>query len=86
MYYVKTTIGSTTIMTEINDETVFTRCPHCGAEIPVDLQAHISAGDLDVYGDTLFCARCAALAKRKGVDVLTLMSEHFPEEEFGDGE
>ena len=82
MFYTKTTIGNTTIKTEINDETVFTRCPHCGAEISVDLQAHFAAGDFDLCGTTIFCGDCAELARREGKDLLTLMSEHFPEEVY----
>ena len=83
MFYTKTTIGNTTIKTEINDETVFTRCPHCGVEIPVDLQAHFAAGDFDLCGTSIFCGNCAEFARREGKDLLTVMSEHFPEEVYG---
>lgn len=38
MFYVKTQLDeSTTLMTEITDENVFTRCPDCGQEVAVDL-------------------------------------------------
>lgn len=38
MFYVKTKINDeTTITTELTDENVFTHCPKCGTEFPVDL-------------------------------------------------
>lgn len=58
MFYTKTAIGNTTIETEINDETVFTRCPHCGKEIPVDLQELFEQG-FDLGGTAVFCTDCS---------------------------
>lgn len=60
MFYTKTTIGNTTIKTEINDETVFTRCPRCGKEIPIDLQEHFATGDFSLCGTAVFCTDCSA--------------------------
>ena len=59
MYYTKTTIGSTTIETEIDDESVFTRCPGCGKEMRVDLQELFAAGDFDLCGTTILCHECS---------------------------
>ena len=58
MFYTKTIIGDTTIRTEITDENVFTRCPHCGAEIPVDLQEQFANGDFDLCGTAIYCNSC----------------------------
>ena len=58
MFYTKTTIGSTTIETEINDESVFTRCPCCGREMRADLQELFAAGDFDLCGTTILCPAC----------------------------
>ena len=58
MYYTKTITGNTTITTEINDESVFTRCPCCGREMRVDLQELFAAGDFDLCGTTLLCPEC----------------------------
>ena len=59
MYYTKTIIGSTTIETDINDESVFTRCPGCGQEMRVDLQELFAAGDFDLCGTTILCPECS---------------------------
>lgn len=58
MFYTKTTIGSTTIETEINDESVFTRCPCCGREMRVDLEELFAAVDFDLCGTTILCPAC----------------------------
>ena len=58
MFYTKTTIGNTTIETEINDESVFTRCPCCGREMRVDLQELFASGDFDLCGTTILCPAC----------------------------
>lgn len=82
MFYTKTTIGNTTIETEINDETVFTRCPLCGKEIPIDLDEHFAAGNFELCSTTIFCSSCTERAKREGKDLLELLSERFPEEVY----
>jgi len=60
MFYTKTAIGNTTIETEINDETVFTRCPRCGKEISIDLQEQFASGDFSLCGSVVFCTNCSA--------------------------
>ena len=80
MFYTKTSIGNTTIETEINDETVFTRCPLCGKEIPIDLDEHFAAGNFELCSTTIFCSSCTERAKHEGKNLLEMLSEHFPEE------
>ena len=52
MFYVKFQLDeSTTLLTEITDENVFTRCPDCGQEVSVDLNDVIDdEGQLDLFG------------------------------------
>lgn len=52
MFYVKSQLDeSTTLLTEITDENVFTRCPDCGQEVSVDLNDVIDdEGQLDLFG------------------------------------
>lgn len=60
MFYVKTEINDeTTIKTEITDENVFTVCPECGVEFPVDLHEVIENGG-DLYGTAVYCPKCSA--------------------------
>lgn len=58
MFYVKSQLDeSTTLLTEITDENVFTRCPDCGQEVSVDLN--------DVIDDEgqLICSAWASAAR-----------------------
>ncbi|WP_298030053.1 hypothetical protein [uncultured Dysosmobacter sp.] len=40
-------------------ENVFTRCPICGKEFPVDIAELLSGGDVDLYGTSIYCPECA---------------------------
>lgn len=61
MFYVKSQLDeSTTLLTEITDENVFTRCPDCGQEVSVDLNDVIDAeGQLDLFGVGVCCTECS---------------------------
>ena len=61
MFYVKFHLDeSTTLLTEITDENVFTRCPDCGQEVSVDLNNVIDdEGQLDLFGTGVCCAECS---------------------------
>lgn len=61
MFYVKSQLDeSTTLLTEITDENVFTRCPDCGQEVSVGLNDVIDdEGQLDLFGTGVCCAECS---------------------------
>lgn len=58
MFYVKETNGQCAITVQITDENVFTLCPKCGREIPIDLQELFEGGDVDLCGTTILCEEC----------------------------
>jgi hypothetical protein len=59
MFYIKTRINDeTTILTEITDENVFTRCPDCGEEFSVDLVEMIQSGG-ELFGTAVYCLECS---------------------------
>ena len=70
MFYIKTKqyCGKTTT-TEITDENVFTRCPECGREMPVDLAEIFADGEGDLFSTQVVCAACT---KKSTVSRLTL--------------
>ena len=60
MFYLKTELAEgVALETEITDENVFTRCPECGAKVPVDLAAFVGDEDFDLYGMGVYCDDCA---------------------------
>ena len=60
MFYIKTKRHcGKTITTEITDENVYTRCPECGREMPIDLAEIFSDGEGDLSSTQVFCAACA---------------------------
>lgn len=59
MFYIKTKLPSgKTVKTEITDENVYTRCPECGREIPVDLAKVFSDGEGDLFSTSIICSAC----------------------------
>ena len=59
MFYIKTKHHSgKMVSTEITDENVFTRCPGCGREMPVDLAEIFTDGEGDLFSTKIFCAAC----------------------------
>lgn len=61
MFYCKTQLNeSTTLLTEISDENVFTRCSDCGQEVAIDLNDIVDdEGQLDLFGVGVCCAECS---------------------------
>lgn len=61
MFYTKSKLpGGRTVKTEITDESVFTKCPECGREIPVDLAEILFDGEGDLFSTHIICSRCTA--------------------------
>ena len=59
MFYIKTKqYCGKTINIEITDENVFTRCPGCGREMPVDLAEIFADGEGDLFNTQVQCAAC----------------------------
>ena len=59
MFYIKTKqYCGKTINIEITDENVFTRCPGCGREMPVDLAEIFADAEGDLFSTKIFCAAC----------------------------
>ena len=59
MFYIKTKQHSGKMVSaEITDENVFTRCPECGREMPVDLAEIFADGEGDLFITQVFCAAC----------------------------
>ena len=44
---------------EITGENVYTTCPGCGEEFPVDLAELAADGELDLYSTQVFCPECS---------------------------
>lgn len=67
MYYVKSKLADgCEINVEITDENVFTRCPNCGAEIPIDIVEVIRNEDFDLFGTAIYCNdKCLAAMQKK---------------------
>lgn len=65
MYYVRDHRGK---KIWIEDNNVFTQCPRCGKEIPVDLNDGIVDGQLDLYGTSWYCSGCSE-KMRKSVHI-----------------
>ena len=60
MFYVKENINDALAVTvEINDENVFCHCPHCGAEVPVDLNEFFGDAEFDLFGTAICCTECS---------------------------
>lgn len=59
MFYIKTVQPSgRSVKTDITDENVFTHCPECGREIPIDLAEVFSDGEGDLFSTSVLCAAC----------------------------
>lgn len=59
MFYLKTKLeNSKVVEIDITDENVFTRCPDCGRELPVDLVEILSDGEGDLFSTSIICSAC----------------------------
>ena len=61
MYYLKN--GKKKLF--IEDDNVFTQCPRCGKEMPVDLDDAVIDGTLDLYGASWYCERCTKKVRKE---------------------
>lgn len=43
----------------IEADNVFTQCPRCGKEFPIDLADAVTDGQLDLYGTSIYCKQCS---------------------------
>lgn len=58
MYHIKTKLpGGKVIKTEITDENVYTCCPDCGVEFPVDL-LEVFSSEGDLFSTSIICPEC----------------------------
>lgn len=48
----------------IESDNVFTQCPRCGKERPVDLADAVMDGTLDLYGTAWYCEECGAKVQK----------------------
>ena len=59
MFYLKTELANSKVVKiDITDENVFTRCPDCGRELPVDLVEILSDGEGDLFSTSITCSAC----------------------------
>ena len=50
---------------EIQCDNVYTVCPQCQREIPVDIAEVLASGQTDLYSTQVFCTECS-LRKESG--------------------
>jgi hypothetical protein len=66
MFYVKRKLtDKVTVITELHDDNVFTKCPECGKEISIDLAELFCDGEGDLYGTSVYCAGCTKKREKK---------------------
>ena len=59
MFYIKTELANgKDVKIDITDENVFTRCPDCNRELPVDLVEILSDGEGDLFSTSIICSAC----------------------------
>ena len=78
MFYIKTKQHSgKMVSTEITDENVFTRCPECGREMPVDLAEIFADGEGDLFSTQVLCAACtkASTESRRSPEETKIMTD-----------
>ena len=59
MCYVKECFNNVEVTVDITEDNVFTRCPVCGEEIAVDLNALFHDWDGNLTNTALLCRDCA---------------------------
>ena len=65
MFYVKETAGLMEVTIPITSENVYTKCPLCGKEVQVDLEAFFADDNVDLFGSHVVCDDCYKKMKRK---------------------
>ena len=94
MFYIKTREpGARVVRTEITDENVYTRCPDCGRELPIDLAEVFSDGEGDLFSTSIICSACTQKrGKRRthlaglkiSIDGLALLSDTLCHAGYGE--
>lgn len=67
MYFVKDKVCGTEVSIDLHAGNVFTTCPSCGKEFPIDLgeMVELFDGVLDLYGTAVYCEECSAARKER---------------------
>lgn len=67
MFYTKQLIGKNSeLITYITEKNVFTHCPHCNTEVPVDLKNVLLHKEVsDLSNTAVYCRDCAISWLRK---------------------
>jgi len=85
MFYVKTHLDKdTTIAVNITTENVFTRCEHCGKEIPVDLEDFFVECEAPVLDGKSFCSKDCCCAYHRKADLDFVCEAEDDIDPFGD--
>ena len=75
MFYLKTKLANGKVVkTDITDENVFTCCPECGRELPIDLVEVFADGEGDLFTTSIICSACTKkrTGKRRHTDGITI--------------
>lgn len=94
MFYLKTKLANGKVVkTDITDENVFTRCPDCGRELPIDLVEVFSDGEGDLFSTSIICSACTKKHAEKlrhidsikiTVDGIVLLSDTLCQAGYGE--
>ncbi len=52
----------------IEADNVYTQCPRCGKEFPIDLADMAADGQLDLYGTSVYCRQCGTIVHEGKAD------------------
>ena len=59
MFYVKANLSpDVTLIAKIHNDKIYTRCPDCGEELPVDLDELIHDDQIDLDESSINCPIC----------------------------
>ena len=94
MFYLKTKLANGKVVkTDITDENVFTCCPECGRELPIDLVEVFADGEGDLFTTSIICSACTKNRSKKRthldgikitVDGLALLSDTLCRSGYGE--
>lgn len=65
MFYVKTKLGRSDLITKIHDYNVFSKCLKCGKEICIDISDVFRDGEGNLYNTKIVCRECGKTVKEK---------------------
>jgi len=59
MFYVKAKLSPDVILiAKVRNDNIYTRCPDCGEELPVDLDELIHNDQIDLDNTKVYCLHC----------------------------